>query len=182
MSFIAEIAAREILDSRGNPTVEAEILLDDGSVGRAAVPSGASTGVHEALELRDGDKSRYMGKGVQQAVDRIEEYLYEHQDEFEIESVYSYYQNEYASSTINLVSEENAQKSVREREYSKKRKAEVGKQYARKNPSELQQAINARKERLRKDLKQALEEGYSIDYEKLIEEYFRNLNSQLEPN
>jgi len=75
-----------------------------------------------------------------------------------------------------------AQKSVREREYSKKRKAEVGKQYARKNPSELQETVNVRKEKLRKELKQALEEGYSIDYEKLIEEYFRNLNSQLETN
>jgi len=75
-----------------------------------------------------------------------------------------------------------AQKSVREREYSKKRKAEVGKQYARKNPSELQETVNARKEKLRKELKQALEEGYSIDYEKLIEEYFKNLNSKLETN
>jgi uncharacterized protein DUF4175 len=75
-----------------------------------------------------------------------------------------------------------AQKSVREREYSKKRKAEVGKQYARKNLSELQESVNERKERLRKELKRALEEGYSIDYEKLIEEYFRNLNNQMESN
>jgi len=75
-----------------------------------------------------------------------------------------------------------AQKSVREREYSKKRKAEVGKQYVQKSPSELQETVNAKKERLRRDLKRALEEGYSIDYEKLIEEYFRNLNSQLESN
>jgi len=73
MSFIADIVAREILDSRGNPTVEAEVLLEDGSVGRAAVPSGASTGVHEALELRDGDKSRYLGKSVEQAVDNVNE-------------------------------------------------------------------------------------------------------------
>jgi enolase len=68
---ILDIRAREILDSRGNPTVEAEVLLDDGSIGRAAVPSGASTGVSEALELRDGDKSRYMGKGVLKAVENV---------------------------------------------------------------------------------------------------------------
>src|SRR5947199_2276751 len=68
MSQIADIHAREILDSRGNPTVEADVILDDGSRGRAAVPSGASTGEHEALELRDGDKSRYLGKGVLKAV------------------------------------------------------------------------------------------------------------------
>ena len=64
MSFIEEVVAREILDSRGNPTVEVEVILEDGALGRAAVPSGASTGVHEALELRDGDKTRYFGKGV----------------------------------------------------------------------------------------------------------------------
>ncbi|GAB4440404.1 MAG: phosphopyruvate hydratase [Anaerolineae bacterium] len=73
MSIIAEVYAREILDSRGNPTVEAEVYLEDGSVGRAAVPSGASTGVHEALELRDGDDERYMGKGVEQAVENVNE-------------------------------------------------------------------------------------------------------------
>ncbi len=71
MSIIEAVIAREILDSRGNPTVEAEILLEDNSVGRAAVPSGASTGVHEALELRDGDEARYLGKGVEQAVENI---------------------------------------------------------------------------------------------------------------
>jgi enolase len=71
MSIIAEVIAREILDSRGNPTVEAEIILDDGSLGRAAVPSGASTGIHEALELRDGVKSRYGGKGVEKAVENV---------------------------------------------------------------------------------------------------------------
>jgi len=65
---IVDIYAREILDSRGNPTVEAEVTLEDGSMGRAAVPSGASTGAHEAVELRDGDRSRYLGKGVQGAV------------------------------------------------------------------------------------------------------------------
>ncbi len=68
---IEQIHAREILDSRGNPTVEVEITLEDGSFGRAAVPSGASTGVHEALELRDGDKKRYGGKGVQKAVGHV---------------------------------------------------------------------------------------------------------------
>ena len=70
-SIIESIVARQILDSRGNPTVEVEVALLDGSWGRAAVPSGASTGVHEALELRDGDKSRYLGKGVTKAVDNV---------------------------------------------------------------------------------------------------------------
>jgi enolase len=68
MTAIIDIHAREILDSRGNPTVEVDVLLEDGSFGRAAVPSGASTGAHEAVELRDGDKTRYMGKGVRMAV------------------------------------------------------------------------------------------------------------------
>ena len=68
MTAITNIAAREILDSRGNPTVEVDVLLEDGSFGRAAVPSGASTGAHEAVELRDGDKGRYSGKGVRKAV------------------------------------------------------------------------------------------------------------------
>ncbi|MBV8401307.1 MAG: phosphopyruvate hydratase [Acetobacteraceae bacterium] len=72
MPAIADIAAREILDSRGNPTVEADVILESGAVGRAAVPSGASTGVHEAVELRDGDKSRYNGKGVLKAVANVE--------------------------------------------------------------------------------------------------------------
>src|SRR6266850_7309392 len=71
MSTIADIRAREILDSRGNPTVEVDVLLDSGVVGRAAVPSGASTGEHEALELRDGDKKRYGGKGVSRAVTNV---------------------------------------------------------------------------------------------------------------
>ncbi|MFM9944687.1 MAG: phosphopyruvate hydratase [Bacteroidia bacterium] len=71
MSIITEVFARQILDSRGNPTVEAEVVTENGIVGRAAVPSGASTGVHEAMELRDGDKSRYMGKGVLKAVENI---------------------------------------------------------------------------------------------------------------
>ena len=68
---IVDVQAREILDSRGNPTVEVEVTLDDGTVGRACVPSGASTGVHEACELRDGDKSRYLGKGVLKAVENV---------------------------------------------------------------------------------------------------------------
>jgi enolase len=71
MPVIADIVAREILDSRGNPTVEVDVYLEDGSFGSAAVPSGASTGVHEALELRDGDKERYLGKGVLNAVDNV---------------------------------------------------------------------------------------------------------------
>jgi enolase len=71
MTAIAELAAREILDSRGNPTIEVEVLLEDGSTGRAAVPSGASTGAHEAVELRDGDKRRFGGKGVLRAVDNV---------------------------------------------------------------------------------------------------------------
>lgn len=71
MSAIVDIFAREILDSRGNPTVECDVLLESGVMGRAAVPSGASTGQKEALELRDGDKSRYLGKGVLKAVDHV---------------------------------------------------------------------------------------------------------------
>ncbi len=71
MTAIVDIIGREILDSRGNPTVEVDVLLEDGSMGRAAVPSGASTGAHEAVELRDGDKKRYLGKGVQKAVGAI---------------------------------------------------------------------------------------------------------------
>src|SRR5437764_10358791 len=68
---ITNVHARQVIDSRGNPTVEADVLLDGGELGRAAVPSGASTGEHEALELRDGDKSRYLGKGVLKAVANI---------------------------------------------------------------------------------------------------------------
>ena len=69
MTAIVDIIGREILDSRGNPTVEVDVVLDDGSLGRAAVPSGATTGAHEAVELRDGDKKRYLGKGVRKAVE-----------------------------------------------------------------------------------------------------------------
>ena len=71
MSYIAEIFARQILDSRGNPTVEVDVITDDGAMGRAAVPSGASTGIHEAVELRDEDKSVYVGKGVLKAVENV---------------------------------------------------------------------------------------------------------------
>lgn len=75
MTIISDVFAREILDSRGNPTLEAEVWLEDGTVGRAAVPSGASTGAYEAVELRDGDKGRYLGKGVIQAVDNVNEII-----------------------------------------------------------------------------------------------------------
>ncbi len=75
MSQIANIHARQILDSRGNPTIEVDVMTDTGIIGRAAVPSGASTGVHEAVELRDGDKSYYMGKGVQKAVHNVNEIM-----------------------------------------------------------------------------------------------------------
>ena len=71
MAYIEDVIAREVLDSRGNPTVEVEIMLNDGSVGRAIVPSGASTGVHEAVELRDGDEERYLGKGTLRAVENV---------------------------------------------------------------------------------------------------------------
>jgi enolase len=73
MSSIIDIRARQILDSRGNPTVEADVFTDNGFMGRAAVPSGASTGAHEAAELRDGDQSVYLGKGVLKAVNFINE-------------------------------------------------------------------------------------------------------------
>lgn len=75
MSYIIDVLAREILDSRGNPTVEADVILDDGAMGRAAVPSGASTGANEALELRDNDKKRYCGKGVLNAVENVNEVI-----------------------------------------------------------------------------------------------------------
>ncbi len=71
MTAIANVVAREILDSRGNPTVEVDVVLEDGSMGRAAVPSGASTGTREAVELRDGDKGRFGGKGVLKAVEAV---------------------------------------------------------------------------------------------------------------
>ena len=75
MAYIEDVIAREVLDSRGNPTVEVEVLLEDGSMGRAIVPSGASTGAHEAVELRDGDESRYLGKGTLKAVENVNEII-----------------------------------------------------------------------------------------------------------
>src|SRR5947208_2572015 len=75
MSVIAAVQARQILDSRGNPTVEVDVILEDGEVGRAAVPSGASTGAHEAIELRDGDSSRYRGQSVERAVENVNELI-----------------------------------------------------------------------------------------------------------
>jgi enolase len=75
MSYIEDVLGREVLDSRGNPTVEVEVYLEDGAMGKAIVPSGASTGAHEAVELRDGDKERYLGKGVLEAIDNINEVI-----------------------------------------------------------------------------------------------------------
>src|SRR6188474_3666511 len=77
MTSIVDMIRREILDSRGNPPVEVDVVLEDGSLGRAAVPSGASTGAHEAVELRDGDKKRYLGKGVQKAVAAVTGEIYD---------------------------------------------------------------------------------------------------------
>jgi enolase len=85
MTEIVDIVAREILDSRGNPTVEVDVTLEDGAFGRAAVPSGASTGAHEAVELRDGDKGRYGGKGVRKAVDAVNGEIYDTLSGFEAE-------------------------------------------------------------------------------------------------
>jgi enolase len=85
MTAILDIVAREILDSRGNPTVEVDVVLEDGSMGRAAVPSGASTGAHEAVELRDGDKGRYLGKGVRKAVDAVNGEIFDAISGFEAE-------------------------------------------------------------------------------------------------
>ncbi|MCL1954822.1 MAG: phosphopyruvate hydratase, partial [Brevinematales bacterium] len=75
MSIIEYVEAREILDSRGNPTVEVDVMLEDGSLGRAAVPSGASTGAYEAVELRDKDKNRFLGNGVLKAVDNVNDII-----------------------------------------------------------------------------------------------------------
>jgi enolase len=85
MTAIVDIIGREILDSRGNPTVEVDVLLEDGSIGRAAVPSGASTGAHEAVELRDGDKTRYLGKGVQKAVAAVNGEIFEALEDMAVE-------------------------------------------------------------------------------------------------
>ncbi len=84
MSFIIDVRAREILDSRGNPTIEVDVVTSDGILGRAAVPSGASTGVHEAVELRDNDKKRYMGKGVSKAVQNVNTTIFEAIEELSI--------------------------------------------------------------------------------------------------
>ncbi|MFU8787356.1 MAG: phosphopyruvate hydratase, partial [Candidatus Izemoplasmataceae bacterium] len=75
MPFISDIYAREVMDSRGNPTIEVEVYTDSGAFGRALVPSGASTGEHEAVELRDNDKKRYLGKGVLKAVDNVNDII-----------------------------------------------------------------------------------------------------------
>src|SRR4051812_36133187 len=77
MPFITQVYAREVLDSRGNPTVEVEVFTDSGAFGRALVPSGASTGEYEAVELRDGDKDRYLGKGVEKAVENVNDVIAE---------------------------------------------------------------------------------------------------------
>ncbi len=86
MTAIIDIVGREILDSRGNPTVEVDVVLEDGSRGRAAVPSGASTGTHEAVELRDGDKGRYLGKGVRKAVEAVNGEIFDALSGFDVES------------------------------------------------------------------------------------------------
>ncbi|MDP1874775.1 phosphopyruvate hydratase [Phenylobacterium sp.] len=85
MTEIVDITAREILDSRGNPTIEVDVILEDGALGRAAVPSGASTGAHEAVEKRDGDKARYLGKGVLEAIDAVNGEIYDALAGFEAE-------------------------------------------------------------------------------------------------
>ena len=84
MSQIEQIIARQILDSRGNPTIEVDVITANGASGRAAVPSGASTGVHEAVELRDGDKTKYLGKGVLKAVHNVNNQINEHLHGFSI--------------------------------------------------------------------------------------------------
>ncbi len=102
MSEITHIQARQILDSRGNPTVEAEVYTEDGGFGRAAVPSGASTGVHEAVELRDGDSGQYLGKGVQNAVDHVNNQIAEALEGMEV-----FAQNEIDQSMLDLDGSEN---------------------------------------------------------------------------
>ena len=85
MTAIADIIGREILDSRGNPTVEVDVVLETGTLGRAAVPSGASTGAHEAVELRDGDAKRFGGKGVRRAIDAVNGEIFDALSGFEAE-------------------------------------------------------------------------------------------------
>ncbi|MFZ3086153.1 MAG: phosphopyruvate hydratase, partial [Candidatus Hydromicrobium sp.] len=102
---ITGIFAREILDSRGNPTIEVETVLDCGAIGRAAVPSGASTGAFEAVELRDGDKKRYMGKGVQKAVENVNSFIAP-----ELEGMDAVYQREIDQAMLDLDGTENKSK------------------------------------------------------------------------
>lgn len=102
MSLIAKVLARQIIDSRGNPTVEAEVITNSGAVGRAAVPSGASTGIHEAVELRDGDKSVYMGKGVTKAVQYVNNEIND-----ALQGMYIFDQNEIDRVMIDLDGTEN---------------------------------------------------------------------------
>src|SRR5690625_27514 len=97
MPYITDVYAREVLDSRGNPTVEVEVYTESGAFGRALVPSGASTGEHEAVELRDGDKDRYLGKGVLQAVENVNEVIAER-----VIGIDTRYQNEIDSIMIEL--------------------------------------------------------------------------------
>src|ERR1700744_6521489 len=85
MTALVDLIGREILDSRGNPTIEVDVLLEDGSLGRAAVPSGASTGAHEAVELRDGDKGPYLGKGVQKAIEAVNGEIFDALSEMAVE-------------------------------------------------------------------------------------------------
>src|SRR5512138_2020047 len=102
MSYIAEIFARQILDSRGNPTIEVDVVTDQGIMGRAAVPSGASTGIHEAVELRDDDKGYYLGKGVLKAVNNVNTVIRE-----ELNGVYIFDQNAIDKKMITLDGTEN---------------------------------------------------------------------------
>lgn len=105
MSLIAKVTARQIIDSRGNPTVEAEVITNNGALGRAAVPSGASTGVHEAVELRDGDKKVYMGKGVLKAVKHVNEKINE-----ALQGMYIFDQNAIDSVMLDLDGTDNKEK------------------------------------------------------------------------
>lgn len=102
MGFIASIQARQILDSRGNPTIEVDVITDSGTLGRAAVPSGASTGIHEAVELRDGDKSVYLGRGVQKAVHNVNTAIRE-----ELQGMYIFDQVEIDKKMVTLDGSEN---------------------------------------------------------------------------
>src|SRR6201998_4616097 len=102
MSYIFHIAARQILDSRGNPTIEVDVYTDNGVMGRAAVPSGASTGSHEAVELRDNDKSQYMGKSVHKAVENVNTVLLE-----QLKGMHIFNQNEIDAKMIEIDGTEN---------------------------------------------------------------------------